>query len=91
MVWNGAQSPLYKSVERYNSNADGVGEEDRTCGACENQPRLSPKSPPKAEPNPLGRILGDRDSLLIIALIILLWHEKADMKLIAALAFILLG
>lgn len=33
---------------------------------------------------------GTGDSLLIIALIILLWREKADMKLIAALAFILL-
>lgn len=38
----------------------------------------------------LQKLTGDRDSLLIIALIILLWREKADMKLIAALAFILL-
>ena len=39
----------------------------------------------------LQRIMSDKDALLIVALILLLWHEKADMKLIAALAFVLLG
>ena len=39
----------------------------------------------------LQKLTSDRDCMLIVALIILLWHEKADMKLIAALAYILLG
>ena len=46
----------------------------------------APRRPETSE----EKLTGDRDSLLIIALIILLWREKADMKLIAALAFILL-
>lgn len=40
--------------------------------------------------NPLEALFSDRDSLLLAALIFVLLQEKADMKLIAALAFVLL-
>ena len=39
----------------------------------------------------LEALLSDKDTLLLAALILLLWHEKADMKLIGALAFIMLS
>lgn len=93
MVWNSEQSPLYRSVEKYNHST-----EEQPCSCSEEPPRKSPcedKPPrsctPKREMGFLQRLTSDRDQLLIIALIILLWHEKADMKLIAALVFILLG
>ena len=51
----------------------------------------APAPPPHSTPGSLlQKITGDRDFMLIAALIILLLHEKADMKLIAALAFIIL-
>ncbi|MGN1340181.1 MAG: hypothetical protein ACI4WS_07800 [Oscillospiraceae bacterium] len=55
----------------------------------------SPAPPPRPRTTyPQGsflqRLTGDRDFMLIAALIVLLLHEKADMKLIAALAFIIL-
>ena len=40
--------------------------------------------------NFLQAMFGDKDMLLIAALIIILMHEKADMKIIIALGFILL-
>lgn len=61
------------------------------CG-CEAQEKRRP--PPTSFGSAGGflqRLTGDRDSLLIIGLIVLLMHEKADLKLIAALAFILLA
>lgn len=45
--------------------------------------------PSQSASNPLSALLSDRDALIIAALILLLWHEKADIKLIAALAFVL--
>ena len=91
MVWNPEQSPLYRSVEQYNRSTDAA----EPCGCREEPSRESPceekPCPPPREQGFLQRLTSDRDSLLIIALIFLLWHEKADMKLIAALAFILLG
>lgn len=41
--------------------------------------------------DPVSELLKDRDSLLIAALILVLLHEKADNKLILALAYVLLG
>lgn len=54
-------------------------------------PPPCPRKPQSRSTRLPGRITGDRDTLLLIALIFLLWHEKADMKLIAALVYILLG
>lgn len=118
MVWIAEQSPLYKSVEKFNSEKaperEQVAEEkkqdipqreafrneesgNRRSAEQElrrEQPRHSPQ--PCERPNSassgnlLQRITGDRDFMLIAALILLLLHEKADMKLIAALAFIIL-
>ena len=94
MVWNTESSPLYRSVEAFNSTAEKTPEPVRECG-CSPPPPEERQPPPVRKPSQQGGILqkltSDRDSLLIIALIILLLHEKADMKLIAALAFILLG
>ena len=41
--------------------------------------------------DPIRALLSDRDALILIALILLLLHEKADIKLIGALAFVLLA
>ena len=103
MVWNSEQSPLYRTVESFN-NSTCKPEEDPVerqcgepkCGAAPEVGKCRSEQPRKCSPPPgniggiLQKLTGDRDSLLIIALIILLWREKADMKLIAALAFILL-
>ena len=59
--------------------------EDTRCAPPPPKPRES-----SAPGNLLQKLTGDRDCLLILALIVLLLHEKADMKLIAALAFIIL-
>lgn len=106
MVWNSEQSPLYRTVEFFNNYSckpeEDPGErqcEEPKCGSAPEVGEFRPEQPRKCSPPPantgniggiLQKLTGDRDSLLIIALIILLWREKADMKLIAALAFILL-
>lgn len=58
------------------------------------KPEFAPPPPKPRESSAPGNLLqkltSDRDCLLILALIVLLLHEKADMKLIAALAFIIL-
>lgn len=41
--------------------------------------------------NQLRALFSDKDALILAALILLLWHEKADIKLITALAFVLLA
>lgn len=70
-------------------------ESERGCEKKEEQPKSFPP-PQRRTPsggsfgNILQKVTGDRDFMLIAALIILLLHEKADMKLIAALAFVLL-
>ena len=103
MVWNSEQSPLYRTGESFN-NSTCKPEKDPDerqcgepkCGAAPEVGKCRSEQPRKCSPPPgniggiLQKLTGDRDSLLIIALIILLWREKADMKLIAALAFILL-
>ncbi len=114
MVWNTQNSPLYRTVESFNSGAwqaptdSAPGQEcgcapeptgSSTSGAqrrqdcCSGQASRADTAYSAVTGSPGGflqRLTGDRDSLLIIALIVLLLHEKADMKLIAALAFILL-
>lgn len=60
---------------------------------CEECPLRCPKCgkplPAQKASNPLEALFSDKDTLLLAALILLLWHEKADIKLIGALAFIL--
>ena len=95
MVWNTKQSPLYQSVEKFNSKTASAPEPQQ--GSCESRRCESPppyketRRDPQHTGNLIQRITSDRDFMLIAALILLLWHEKADMKLIAALAFVLLA
>ena len=56
-------------------------------GSGGNAPRRA-QHPPAV---PIRALLSDRDALILIALILLLLHEKADIKLIGALAFVLLA
>lgn len=129
MVWRADESPLYKSVEKFNNEAQPQEPEPERRTRQEPPPkpdtepthrasstpsgervgapepehcREKPEAPPPRDTAPkqcgqvnnknfMSRLLGDRDFLLIAALIFLLWHEKADMKLIAALAYVLLG
>lgn len=121
MVWTDERSPLYRTVEKYNSahreESSGntasynAGEQvpnhcrkpEPDCGSsaesrkpeseCRGEMGGRISQPPRGSPqqgNILQRLTNDRDFLLIAALIILLLHEKADMKLILALAFIIL-
>lgn len=63
-----------------------------------NQPEEKPKTvpPPKSptvypvQSNPLAEIFSSPDSLLLLALIYMLYREKADPKLLLALAYIML-
>lgn len=78
---------------RCDSAQKPCGEPEKFC--CGRETGRDSPAPPKpqmssAKGNFLQRITGDRDFMLIAALILLLLHEKADMKLIAALAFIIL-
>ncbi len=104
MVWNSEQSPLYQSVEKFNGGSRRQPEPQETFHEApepspevREQPRCKPE-PPHGEfrsaagsGNFIQRITSDRDFMLIAALILLLWQEKADMKIIAALAFVLLA
>lgn len=91
MVWNSGNSPLYRSVERFNNGSCAVPEPE--CEKCAPPPCPEPRkcSQRTGQQGLLQKLTSDRDCMLVVALIILLWHEKADMKLIAALAYILLG
>ncbi len=90
MVWSTTQSTLYG------------GEPPREDISCEAVPQESPRTEcphghnnsrpmPQRRSDPLSSLLHDRDALLICAVIFLLLNEKADMKLILALVFVLLG
>ncbi len=97
MVWNSEQSPLYRSVEQYNSRPaehhTAIQPDTAAPAERSEQPRSGHfhNEPPVRNLGLLQKLAGDRDLLLISALIILLWREKADIKLIAALAYVLLG
>lgn len=91
MVWNSETSTLYQAVERHNANTqkpippteNEAGGKKAEC-QCKREPIR-----PTHNCDPLGSLLSDRDSLLIAAVILILLHEKADIKLILALAFVL--
>ena len=89
MVWNSEQSPLYRTVESFNNSSckpeEDPGERqcgEPKCGAAPEVGECRSEQPRKCSPPPgniggiLQKLTGDRDSLLIIALIILLWREK---------------
>ncbi|MGN0650786.1 MAG: hypothetical protein ACI4KM_10145 [Oscillospiraceae bacterium] len=65
--------------------------EQPECPQCAHKPKIT-ECPHKNDfrANPLQTLLADKDMLLIAALIIILIHEKADMKIIIALGLILL-
>lgn len=96
MVWN---APLYEAVERHNreqsaEEAPPIPEEPKPSappeGCCPRYGKPLPR-PTRQEASPLGRLFSDKDALLIAGLILVLLNEKADMKLVLALAFVLLG
>ncbi|MDE6030349.1 MAG: hypothetical protein K2G32_01850 [Oscillospiraceae bacterium] len=88
-------APIRARTERIapcESCTDAPKEADHTPFPCEDCPRRCPKCGkplPARKPSTLEALLADKDTLLLAALILLLWHEKADKKLIGALAFIL--
>lgn len=92
MVWNPESSPLYQSVEKFNSGIPVQPEEAEECNCrkTDTPPPLHGKNMAAGE-NIIRRIRSDPDCVLIISIILLLLHEKADMKLVAALAFVLLA
>ena len=95
MVWNSASSTLYRTVERHNSGMPSAAQEIRQPEPPKpehEQPNHCRPAPPQehTHPHSLGALTADRDTLLIAGLILLLMHEKADTKLILALAFVLL-
>ncbi len=87
MVWYNGDSPLYDAVERYNNDTP------QNSGKIREPAKEIPCPPPQTEKlqprDPLSALLRDRDTMLIAALILILMHEKADKKLILALAFVL--
>ncbi len=91
MVWRADESPLYRSVEKFNSKTQPPEKEPDCRKKPETPHEPAPKRSIPANKGLINRIAGDKDFLLIAALIFLLWHEKADIKLIAALAYVLLG
>lgn len=102
MVWNSAGSTLYKAVERHNS---AMEQPQQGGGAPPQKPKREapPQSPQReksapdncvhtvrqTDSSPLQRLMQDRDMLLILAVLLLLLHEKADTKVIIALAFVI--
>lgn len=102
MVWNSAGSTLYKAVEQHNSSSsvceaehseppenEHCDEAERHCPRCE--PPHCQKCSCIAQHRGLEALLQDKDFVLLAGLMLLLMHEKADSKLILALAFVLFG
>lgn len=86
MVWSTTQSAEYS--RDFDDNEDDFREPCRDEPPCrEESPRDIPKCPPKPQPRGL---LDDSDTLIILALIMLLMREKADSKLIFALLLVIL-
>ncbi len=102
MVWSNAGSTLYRAVERHNSAMEQP-QSPQTDSAPPEPKHEAPQSPqreksapescihtPKQQStSPLQELMRDRDMLLILAVLLLLLHEKADTKLILALAFVI--
>ena len=88
MVWYNGSSELDKAVERHNSSANTdpppPAEKVHAEKPCEPPPRRQMR-----QPDMLTELMNDRDFLLLAALMLILMHEKADKKLILALAFVL--
>ncbi len=98
MVWYNGDSALDKAVERHNS---GEALPEKECGCVAAQAECSPPPrekcaehrqcvcPKQPQEGLLSALTKDRDFLLLAALLLILMHEKADKKLILALAFVL--
>lgn len=88
MVWNSAGSTLYKAVERHNT--DG-GEPQHICEPPPEPPCCNEAHThtPSRGSSPLSQLTQDKDMLLLLAVVLVLLHEKADTKLIMALAFVI--
>ena len=84
MVWYNGGSPLYDAVERHNK--DTTGQVAHEPPQNENVPHCAPVMQTAGVPETLFK---DRDALLIAVMLLILMHEKADKKLILALAFVL--
>lgn len=102
MVWNAAGSTLYKAVERHNSGSAPHEAERPEPPVTEHSEQAEkhctpsecpqcPKCPGTAQRSGIEALLQDRDFVLLAGLTLLLMHEKADSKLIMALAFVLFG
>lgn len=85
MVWSNAGSTLYRAVERHNSAMEQPQSPQREKSA----PESCIHTPKQQSASPLQELMRDRDMLLILAVLLLLLHEKADTKLILALAFVI--
>lgn len=85
MVWNSAGSTLYKAVERHNSAEHTHESHEPPPEPC----RCSEQVHKTAPSSPLSQLAQDRDMLLLLAVLLVLLHEKADTKLIMALAFVI--
>ena len=86
MVWNSAGSTLYKAVERHNT--DG-GEPQHIREPSPGPPHYNKAHTPSHRSSPLSQLTQDKDMLLLLAVLLVLLHEKADTKLIMALAFVI--
>ena len=90
MVWSTTQSTLYGGEPpREDIPCEAVPQEI-TRAECPHGHNNALPMPPRRN-DPISGLLHDRDALLICAVIFLLLNEKADMKLILALVFVLLG
>ncbi len=88
---NAEKTPRFSSQNNEKKHPENQPEKNvRECS--EKRERSCPnRCPYNAPTDPISRIMSDGDMLLIAALIFVLWHEKADMKLIMALVIVLLG
>lgn len=105
MVWSSAGSTLYKAVERHNSAMEQPQQENgaqplpksgggqQSDCSCEEAEKSAPENRIHTQKqqgaSPLQGLMQDRDMLLILAVLLLLLHEKADSRLILALAFVI--
>lgn len=87
MVWSTTQSAEYsRDLE---DNEDNLREEREPCREEPPQREKPCREAPKCPPKPRS-LFDDSDTLVILALIMLLMREKADTKLILALLLVIL-
>ena len=99
MVWYNGGSALEKAIERHNNGGDVHNKEcgckapdADVCSCAKSEQCDAPKHCSCAQERQgdlLSALTKDRDLLLIAAVMLILMHEKADKKLILALAFVL--